>query len=169
MTSVTLRQPQLEAWAGELGPAAMADGVFVALYGELGAGKSTLVRAACRALGVAERIPSPTFTLVNVHAGAAGPIRHADLYRLEPPVDRRTLVDAGWLELLEAEGPVFVEWADRARDWLPRDRWDIELRHTGDPGARELSVARRAAAPAPPWPPATVDAAGAQVDGGAGR
>lgn len=168
MTSVTLREPQLEAWAGKLGRAAQADLVFVALYGELGAGKSTLIRAACRALGVEGRIPSPTFTLVNVHEGTTGPIRHADLYRLEPPVDRRTLVDAGWLELLEADGPVFVEWADRAADWLPPDRWDIELRHTGDPDIRELSVECRGGMPAPPWPPATVGAAGARSEGGTG-
>lgn len=165
MTSVVLGERELETWGEALGRAVMADRLFVALYGELGAGKSTLVRAACRALGVEGRIPSPTFTLVNVHQGDAGPIRHADLYRLEPPVDRRTLVDAGWLELLESDDPVFVEWADRARDWLPPDRWDVELRHTGDPASRELSVARTGEAPAIPWPPATTGASGARAAG----
>ncbi len=155
MTPVVLREPELEGRGAELGRAAMAGSVFVAVYGELGAGKSTLIRAACRALGVGGRIPSPTFTLVNLHEGDAGPIRHADLYRLEPPVDRRTLVDAGWLELLEAEGPVFVEWADRAREWLPPDRWDIELRHTGDPETRELSARHRGEAAPLPGPPAS--------------
>lgn len=168
MSPVSLREAELRAWGAELGRAASEGGAFVALYGELGAGKSTLIRAACRALGVEGRVPSPTFTLVNVHAGTAGPIRHADLYRLEPPVDRRTLVDAGWLELLESDGPVFVEWADRAADWLPPDRWDVELRHTGDAETRELSARRRGASPELPWPPAGAVATGARATGGDG-
>lgn len=150
---VALREPELRAWARELGRDAGAGGVFVALYGELGAGKSTLVRAACRALGVGGTVPSPTFTLVNLHEGTLGPVRHADLYRLDPPVDGRTLVDAGWPELLEAEGPVFVEWAERAGDWLPADRWDVRLRRVADADIREVDVARRGGAPPPPWPP----------------
>lgn len=147
---VALTEPELRAWGAELGLAAQADGVFVALYGDLGAGKSTLVRAACRSLGVRGQVPSPTFTLVNQHAGEEGPIHHVDLYRLDPPVDSRTLIDAGWPDVLEAEGPVFVEWADRAGDWLPADRWDVRLRRVADPGVRGVSVeVRGAALPAP--------------------
>ncbi len=104
-------------------------------------------------MGVAGPVPSPTFTLVNVHAGSAGPIHHADLYRLDPPVGSRTLLDAGWPELLEAEGPVFVEWAERAGDWLPPDRWDVELHRVPDPDVRAVAITPRGAAPAPPWPP----------------
>lgn len=148
-----LSEDALVAWAGMLGRAAQADGVFVALYGELGAGKSTLVRAACRALGVRGTVPSPTFTLVNLHESEQGPIHHVDLYRLEPPVASRTLVDAGWPEVLEATGPVFVEWAERAADWLPPDRWDVRLRRFHDPNLREVSIEARGAAPPPPAPP----------------
>jgi tRNA threonylcarbamoyladenosine biosynthesis protein TsaE len=148
---VSLTESELRAWGAVLGRSAQADGVFVALYGELGSGKSTLVRAACRALGVMGHVPSPTFTLVNLHEGEEGPIHHVDLYRLEPPVDSRTLIDAGWPEVLEADGPVFVEWADRAEDWLPADRWDVRLRRAADPSLREASAeARGAAPPAPP-------------------
>lgn len=150
---VALAEPALRAWGERLGRAAGRDEVFVALYGELGAGKSTLVRAACRGLGVEGAVPSPTFTLVNLHRGEAESIRHVDLYRLEPPVARRTLIDLGWPEVLEAEGPVFVEWADRAGDWLPADRWDVRLRHVGAPDEREVSIERRGDAPEPPWPP----------------
>lgn len=149
---VPLTEPELCAWGAELGRSAQADAVFVALYGELGAGKSTLVRAACRSLGVAGHVPSPTFTLVNLHEGEEGPIHHVDLYRLEPPVDARTLIDAGWPEVLEAEGPVFVEWADRAGDWLPADRWDVRLRRVADPGRREVSIEKRGAVAPPPLP-----------------
>ena len=168
MRSVSLREAELRAWGAELGLAASDGGVFVALYGELGAGKSTLIRAACRALGVEGHVPSPTFTLVNVHSGLTGPIRHADLYRLEPPVDRRTLVDAGWLELLESDGPVFVEWADRAAECLPPDRWDVELRHTGDAERRELFARRRGGSPELPWPPAGAVPTAARASGADG-
>lgn len=150
---VALDEPGLCAWGEALGRAAEGADVFVALYGELGAGKSTLVRAACRALGVAGAVPSPTFTLVNIHAGTEGPIHHADLYRLDPPVSPKTLVDAGWPELLEAAGPVFVEWADRAGEWLPPDRWDVELaRVAEDPGVRLVSVRTRGGVIEPPVP-----------------
>lgn len=147
-----LSEPELLTWGARLGPAAQAGAVFVALYGELGAGKSTLVRAACRALGVAGNVPSPTFTLVNLHEGEEGPIHHVDLYRIEPPVEPRTLVDAGWPEVLEADGPVFVEWADRAGDWLPPDRWDVRLRRVTDPEVREVSIEERGSAPRAPRP-----------------
>ncbi|MFW6040013.1 MAG: tRNA (adenosine(37)-N6)-threonylcarbamoyltransferase complex ATPase subunit type 1 TsaE [Gemmatimonadota bacterium] len=149
---VPLREPELRRWGADLGRAAQLHAVFVALYGELGAGKSTLVRAACRSLGVAGHVPSPTFTLVNLHEGEEGPIHHVDLYRLEPPVESRTLVDAGWPEVLEADGPVFVEWADRAGDWLPADRWDVRLRRASDPEVREVSIEERGAAPRAPRP-----------------
>jgi tRNA threonylcarbamoyladenosine biosynthesis protein TsaE len=152
---VPLTEAELRTWGAALGTAAQADSVFVALYGELGAGKSTLVRAACRSLGVVGHVPSPTFTLVNLHAGEEGSIHHVDLYRLEPPVDTRALIDAGWPEVLEATGPVFVEWADRAGDWLPPDRWDVQLRHVADPDIREVSIEPRGAAPPAPRPPGT--------------
>ena len=149
---ITLSEEALVAWAEALGRAAQADAVFVALYGELGAGKSTLVRAACRALGVRGAVPSPTFTLVNLHEGGEGPIHHVDLYRLEPPVASRTLVDAGWPEVLEATGPVFVEWAERAAGWLPPDRWEVRLRRVRDPDLRAVSIEARGAAPPAPSP-----------------
>lgn len=149
---VRLSEPELRRWGADLGRAAQVDAVFVALYGELGAGKSTLVRAACRSLGVVGHVPSPTFTLVNLHQGEEGPIHHVDLYRLEPPVEPRTLIDAGWPEVLEADGPVFVEWADRAGDWLPPDRWDVRLRRATDPKLRDVSIAEQGAAPPAPRP-----------------
>lgn len=150
----SLYEPELEDWGGRLGRAAAADCVFVALFGALGAGKSTLVRAACRELGVAGPVPSPTFALVNRHATSERPVHHADLYRLDPPVSEQTLVDMGWPELVDLEAPVFVEWADRASDWLPSDRWDVHLRvDPGDPDRRIVRIERQGCAPPPPLPP----------------
>lgn len=146
-----LDQQALERWGAELGRAAIEGCVFVCLYGPLGAGKSTVVRAACRGAGVTGPIPSPTFTLLNRHETPAGhPVWHADLYRLNEP---GLLVNAGWPELLEADGAVFVEWAERAAEWLPADRWDVELEFTDQPATRRVSIRSMGAAPLPPFPP----------------
>lgn len=149
-----LNEEQLVAWGEVLGRLAGAGGVFVALYGELGAGKSTLARAACRGLGVEGAIPSPTFTLINVHRTPTGALHHADLYRIDPNLDESSLqavlVDAGWPGLLESGDPIFVEWADRAGGWLPADRWDIRLAFSSDPSTRDISIERIGAVPSPP-------------------
>jgi tRNA threonylcarbamoyladenosine biosynthesis protein TsaE len=150
-SSRELDQQSLERWGAELGRAAVEAEAFVCLHGPLGAGKSTLVRAACRAVGVTGSVPSPTFTLVICHETSDGrPVWHADLYRLEAPA---LLVDAGWPELLEAEGAVFVEWAERAGDWLPADRWEVELEFTKQPETRRVSIRTAGAASPPPSPP----------------
>ena len=151
-----LSEAQLVAWGEALGREADSGAVFVALYGELGAGKSTLARAACRGLGIAGAVPSPTFTLINVHQTSSGALYHADLYRIDPDLDelalQAVLVDAGWPGLLESDDPVFVEWADRAAGWLPADRWDIWLAFSPDPSTRDVSIVRRGTAPKPPEP-----------------
>lgn len=133
-------------------------GVFVALTGPLGAGKTTLVRAACRGAGVEGRVRSPTFTLHNHHRPPdRRPVHHVDLYRLEGPGE---LDDLGWEALLEAEGPVFVEWAERAGERLPPDRWEIRLELTGDEARRRVTVRTLGEVPDPPplpGPPAGGD------------
>ena len=145
-----LTESELREWGGQLGEAAMRDRVFVALCGPLGAGKTTLVRAACRGIGVTEPVLSPTFTLVRQYSASAGPVYHVDLYRVPDPDD---LPDLGWEELLTADGPVFVEWADRAHGWLPDDRWDVylEMGDTADT-RRVRGLCRGDATPLPPVP-----------------
>ncbi len=149
-----LDEESLRAWGRRLGAAAARDGVFVALLGPLGAGKSTLARAAARGAGVEGAVPSPTYTLVNEHPlgrDSAGTFFHVDLYRLSDP---RDLDEIGWDRLLGGDGPVFVEWADRAGEELPADRWDVRLGIPGDRSLRSAEVRRRGSAPAPPEPAA---------------
>lgn len=144
----TLGEDQLEVWAGELGRVAVDSRLFVALYGPLGAGKSTLVRAACRGVGVAGPIPSPTFTLVNRYATPDGEaIGHVDLYRINGVSE---LLGLGWDEMLEAGDALFVEWAERAEGFLPDRRWDIVLGIGADPTTRTVSLTPRGSAPVPP-------------------
>lgn len=150
----TLDEPSLEAWGRRLGHRATepgdGPGPFVGLVGPLGAGKTTLVRAACRGAGVEGAVRSPTFTLHNHHRPRGRrPIHHVDLYRLAGPEE---LDDVGWDALLDAEGVVFVEWSERAGDRLPRDRWEVHLAIPADPDHRLVTIRRIGTAPAPPLP-----------------
>lgn len=117
---------ELVGW--RIGRAARPDDV-VALWGELGSGKTTLVRGIARGLGIPEReITSPTFVIVHEHDGGRLPLFHIDLYRLAPGDAPST----GWEEALSSGGLTSIEWPDRAERWLPEDRLDVRLSHTGE-------------------------------------
>lgn len=146
---VELGRPSLRAWAARLGTAAEEAGALIALLGPLGAGKTTLVQAACEALGVVEPVLSPTYTLVHRYRGEAGAVWHVDLYRIESPAE---LPELGWDDLLDSGEPVFVEWAERAGPELPADRWEVRLGPGTAPDRRTVEVRARGAAPAPPSP-----------------
>ena len=145
---LVLDEAGLRRWAAAVGRAAVRHRVFVALFGALGSGKSTLVRAACRSAGVRGAIPSPTFTLVNRHRlPGGGFVYHVDLYRIESEED---LWELGWQDLSTHGSAVFVEWADRARMLLPEDRWDIRLDFVQNPDRRRITAHARGDAPGLP-------------------
>lgn len=144
---VLLDEAALVRWGEAVGRAAAEHDVFVALHGPLGAGKTTLVRAAVRGAGGDDEATSPTFALVHRYETPGGAVYHADLYRIESPSALREL---GWEDLVAAEAPVFVEWAERAGDWLPADRWEIRLGLPADGAGRRARIDRVGGAPAPP-------------------
>lgn len=145
-----LDEAELRGWGERLGRRATREGVFVALYGPLGSGKSTLVRAAARATGVEGAVQSPTYTLVHEHPlPGGGTFFHVDLYRIEGPGE---LDGLGWDRLLAADGPVFLEWADRAAGRLPEERWEIRLEIPADRSRRLAEAQARGGAPAVPSP-----------------
>lgn len=146
-----LSEEALAEWGGRLGRRALEGRVFVALYGPLGSGKTTLVQAACRGAGVVEPVLSPTFTLIHEYAAGDRTVYHADLYRVDDPEE---LAQIGWDYLLTADGPVFVEWADRAGAWLPDDRWEIRLAMGDDPETRRVRTSVRGDVPPVPSPEA---------------
>ncbi len=109
--------------------AALPPGTTVALIGTLGAGKTRLVQAVARALGVpAEAATSPTFVLVNEYRGRR-PVYHFDAYRLR---DEDEFIELGPEEYFESDGITFVEWADRVANCLPPERVEIECDAVGE-------------------------------------
>lgn len=127
-------------------------GDAIALVGELGAGKTTLVSGLAEALG-AGAAHSPTFALVHEYGGGRLIVWHVDLYRIEREAE---LVELGIEDIVgDRRGIIIVEWADRFAV-LPADHLQIELRHTATgrevtavgtgPRGRELAVALEPAA-----------------------
>lgn len=126
---MTLTEVQLERWGERMG-ASLDTPVFLALRGDLGAGKSVLARAIARGAGVTAAMPSPTFNLVFRYEGRGGTeVVHMDLYRLDRAEDVWPL---GWSDLGSDNEIALVEWAERAGPLLPPDRWDIELHYISD-------------------------------------
>ncbi|HEU4383590.1 MAG TPA: tRNA (adenosine(37)-N6)-threonylcarbamoyltransferase complex ATPase subunit type 1 TsaE [Anaeromyxobacteraceae bacterium] len=113
-------------------------GDSVALTGELGSGKTQLVRGACRGARVpAAQVASPSFAIVATYQGRL-PIHHADLYRVG---DQDELYGTGFFDLIGSEGALLVEWADRVPGALPPERLEIHLSHDARrPGVRHLEV-----------------------------
>jgi tRNA threonylcarbamoyladenosine biosynthesis protein TsaE len=105
-------------------------GDVVALWGELGAGKTFLAGAIARGMGVPPTIPltSPTFTLINEYDGRLH-LYHLDLYRIEDPREMDTLP---WRDVLYGEGVALVEWPERLGSSIPVERWDVVIEITGD-------------------------------------
>lgn len=131
-TTIETRTPdETEAAGAELaGRLRRGDAVLVS--GELGSGKTTLVRGACRALGVQEPVTSPTFTIGQLYAGELDgrplEVAHLDLYRLSEPTGE----DPGMLDdYLTSERIGFVEWPAALDPLLPRPAARVELRHAG--------------------------------------
>ena len=88
-------------------------GLVLTLSGDLGAGKTQLVKGIARGLGVTARVHSPTFTLVNEYGGGRLKLFHLDLYRLETPAQ---ILSAGVEEFLSPDGVAVIEWAERIAD-----------------------------------------------------
>ena len=115
MTTILSNSPAETEALGESWGRAAQHGMVIALSGDLGAGKTQLVRGIARGLGFAGRIHSPTFTLVNVYEGGRLPLFHLDLYRLET-LDQ--IHGAGVDEYLQPDGVAVIEWAERMGDVL---------------------------------------------------
>jgi tRNA threonylcarbamoyladenosine biosynthesis protein TsaE len=117
---------ETEAIAARLA-AGLEPGDVVTVSGELGCGKTTFVRGACRALGVIAPVTSPTFTIGHRYEGRVV-VSHLDLYRF----DGVSPADWGDLEPYFDDAVVFVEWPEAGRGSLPPARVSVSLQHRGE-------------------------------------
>jgi tRNA threonylcarbamoyladenosine biosynthesis protein TsaE len=116
MPSVISHNPAETESLGESWGRAASSGLVIALSGDLGAGKTQLVKGLARGLDITTRVHSPTFTLVNVYNGGRLTLYHIDLYRLETP---EQILSAGIEEYLKPDGVTVIEWAER---WFGNSR-----------------------------------------------
>jgi tRNA threonylcarbamoyladenosine biosynthesis protein TsaE len=93
------------------------DPSIVLMVGEMGAGKTTLMKSLCKALGSSDEVSSPTFSLVNEYTCPSGKIFHFDLYRLKKSSE---LLDMGFEEYIDSGHWCFIEWPDLAMEILPK-------------------------------------------------
>ena len=103
-------------------------GAVVALYGDLGAGKTALVRGMARGLDIRESVSSPTFTIVNEYPGDPA-LFHFDMYRLK---NAEELYGIGWEDYLDRNGICVVEWSERVEEALPEDAVRVNIRRLSD-------------------------------------
>jgi tRNA threonylcarbamoyladenosine biosynthesis protein TsaE len=131
---VTSSPEETEAVAAELA-ARLMPGDVVTVSGELGSGKTTFVRGACGALGVRERVTSPTYTIGHRYHGARTEVSHLDLYRFAGV----SAAEWGDLEPYFEDAIAFVEWPEAGEGVLPAPRFAVRLMHA-DGERREVSI-----------------------------
>ena len=124
MEFVTHSREETEVLGARLSDA-LTGGAVVAFTGDLGAGKTAFVSGMAQALGVEERVTSPTFTIVNEYEGGRLPLFHFDMYRLSSSDE---LFDIGWEDYLSRGGVCAVEWSENIADALEADAVRVDIR-----------------------------------------
>ena len=109
----------------------------VALFGDLGTGKTRFIKGVCKGLGVQEHVASPTFTLLNEYTGRETNVFHFDFYRIKTISE---LDEIGFDEYLYGDGVCLIEWADRVKALLPSNRFNVFLKLGEDENTREITV-----------------------------
>ena len=130
-----LSEAELDAEGERIGQT-LPPGSVLLFEGDLGAGKTSLVKAIVRGLGGGDSASSPTYALVHHYHGARGPDYPVDCYRLRTPAEA---ADLDWDALASADA-LLVEWPERAGGWVPPATRRFRLAHVDDPGRRALEV-----------------------------
>ena len=115
----------------------LTPGTVVAFTGDLGAGKTAFVRGMAQGLGIAQRVTSPTFTIVNEYEGGRLPLFHYDMYRLGSADD---LFDIGWEDFLRRGGVCAVEWSETVQEALDADTIYVDIRRGAEDNQRVLTI-----------------------------
>lgn len=132
--SLSLTQEELDTEGEALGRS-LRPGELVTFEGELGAGKTTFIKAVARGLGVVAPATSPTYALVHRYQGTRGPVFHLDCFRLRSPDEA---ADLDWEGLISEADAILIEWPERAGAWIPAPTRRFRLHHLPDAGRRRL-------------------------------
>ena len=132
MEFISHSEAETEALGEKLARSLPEHGVVIAMYGELGAGKTAFVRGLARGLEVDGAVTSPTFTIVNELYGKRD-LFHFDMYRLGSADE---LFDIGWEDYLDRGGVCAVEWSENVADALPENTVRVRIDRDGDTGRR---------------------------------
>lgn len=110
---------------------------IVALYGEMGSGKTTLIKELCSVLGVTDNVTSPTFSIINEYISEqTGPVYHFDVYRIKKVEE---VMDIGYENYFYSGQYVFIEWPELIAELLPEKHVYIKIRELED-GSREIRL-----------------------------
>ena len=137
MTAYLTSSPEETEAVGEKLAAAVSSRpfAFVALYGELGVGKTAFVRGFCRVFGI-DRVKSPTFTVVNEYRGTKN-VFHMDLYRLK---DEDDLLSVGYDDYLGRRGYLLTEWSEKIPAAIPDDAIRVTISRTDGETGRRIEI-----------------------------
>ena len=113
----------------------MGDARVFAFYGQMGAGKTTFIKAVCEELGVADTITSPTFAIVNEYTAALGPIYHFDFYRIKKLEE---VYDMGYEDYFYSGALCLIEWPELIEELLPEDAVRVTIEEQAD-GSRTVT------------------------------
>ncbi|MBQ6756105.1 MAG: tRNA (adenosine(37)-N6)-threonylcarbamoyltransferase complex ATPase subunit type 1 TsaE [Oscillospiraceae bacterium] len=127
MTYFTKSEAETSALGAELA-SRLAPGAVIAMYGDLGAGKTAFTRGLASGLGLKSRVSSPTFTIVNEYLGRI-PLFHFDMYRLK---DADELFEIGWEDYLARGGVCVVEWSENVEGAFPPETIVVKIGKTGE-------------------------------------
>lgn len=126
--------------AGEKFSALLNAGDVVALYGDLGSGKTRFAKGVSSGLGIQEHVTSPTFVVVNEHHGGRLPLYHFDFYRLRSIAE---LQEIGFEEYVYGNGVCVLEWAEMIREKLPSGRYEVHLAPGNQEQERIITIEKK--------------------------
>ena len=129
---------ETEALAAALGARALASGrrqLFIAMFGEMGVGKTAFTRGFASGVAPSALVRSPTYTVVNEYRGGAIPIFHFDMYRIE---DGDDLTSIGFSDYLASDGFILCEWSENIVEDLPSDALHATILRDGDGTGRRI-------------------------------
>ncbi|QKJ31747.1 tRNA (adenosine(37)-N6)-threonylcarbamoyltransferase complex ATPase subunit type 1 TsaE [Mucilaginibacter mali] len=137
MNSFLFQLDQINTIASQILAEAANQTIFL-FYGEMGAGKTTLIKAMAEALGIEGQASSPTFAIVNEYAGKSGPVYHFDFYRLK---NQTEALDMGYEEYFYSGNYCFIEWPERIPDLLPLNYIEIHISANAD-SSRQITLVK---------------------------